>query len=426
RGEERAESFVKVWSKTSKSPVMYENGKIYFDNYQNCYSCVHAVPQILYKMPKRSTQEKIEDALLCESPLEQTLPTSSDHNPSLLVLTANNWLLRLSAETGKELQSVYLSPNYKFKYLGWDSSQEIFYVKSVQNKETPLSRQAGVTHSAFMYLGIFRVFPLQIVGILEINKKGFGSGITDVLMHHGVLAVSHSNKKVKMYSIEHIVQRQSSLLGGKKVGEFPCGIPVNIQVTDSIPVLFEVTSNNGVQVGGNPWHYIYSPAIKQQRETHHICSLKDSTLATNGIQNLNCYSLESDVIFFHPTNSSSVVHIGPTIIKVTVTSSGRTVKKRFQQLDDDPSQENFRILEFEDELDLLAVVVTNGEGDEGRSHIQLHDNLTGQFHRKIDLVECWDETYPHQMFFDRDTIIHIEQRNTNFCCHVYKLKTTRK
>ncbi|XP_070400076.1 DDB1- and CUL4-associated factor 17 isoform X3 [Nothobranchius furzeri] len=465
---EENRSFVKVWSKTSKSPVMYENGKIYFDNYQNCYSCVHAVPQILYKMPKRSTQEKIEDALLCESPLEQTLPTSSDHNPSLLVLTANNWLLRLSAETGKELQSVYLSPNYKFKYLGWDSSQEIFYVKSVQNKETPLSRQvAGVTHSAFMYLGIFRVFPLQIVGILEINKKGFGSGITDVLMHHGVLAVSHSNKKVKMYSIEHIVQRylteeltlgkQSSLLGGKKVGEFPCGIPVNIQVTDSIPVLFEVTSNNGVQVGGNPWHYIYSPAIKQQRETHHICSLKDSTLATNGIQNLNCYSLESDVIFFHPTNSSSVVHIGPTIInflkivgevdsplpskivkdfslttsrkpssRVTVTSSGRTVKKRFQQLDDDPSQENFRILEFEDELDLLAVVVTNGEGDEGRSHIQLHDNLTGQFHRKIDLVECWDETYPHQMFFDRDTIIHIEQRNTNFCCHVYKLKTTRK
>uniref|UniRef100_A0A1A7WG47 Ddb1 and cul4 associated factor 17 n=3 Tax=Iconisemion striatum TaxID=60296 RepID=A0A1A7WG47_9TELE len=460
-------SFVKVWSKTSKSPIMYENGKIYFENYQNCYSCVHAVPQILYKMPKRSTQEKIEDALLCESPLEQTLPSSSDHNPSLLALTANNWLHRLSAETGKELQSVYLSPNYKFKYLGWDSSQEIVYIKSVQNKETPSARAAGVTHNTFIYLAIFRVFPLQIVGILEINKKGFGSNISDVLMYEGVLAVSHSNKKVKMYSFEHIVQRylteeitlgkQSSLIGGKTVGEFPHGIPVNIQVTDSLPVLFEASSNNGVQIGGYPWHYIYSPAIKGQRETHHICSLKDSTLATNGVQNLNCYSLESDVIFFHPTNFRSIVHTGPTIInflkivgevdsplpskivkdfslttsrnpspRVTVTSSGRTVKKRFQQLDDDPSQENFRILEFEDELDLLAIVVTNGEGDEGRNHIQLHDNLTGHFHRKIDLVESWDETYPHQMFFDKDTIIHIERRNANFCCHVYKLKTTRK
>lgn len=31
--------------------------------------------------------------------------------------------------------------------------------------------QAGVTHSAVMYLAIFYVFPLETVGILEINKK---------------------------------------------------------------------------------------------------------------------------------------------------------------------------------------------------------------------------------------------------------------
>lgn len=31
-------SFVKVWSKSSKSTIMYESGKIYFENYLNCYS----------------------------------------------------------------------------------------------------------------------------------------------------------------------------------------------------------------------------------------------------------------------------------------------------------------------------------------------------------------------------------------------------
>lgn len=36
------------------------------------------------------------------------------------------------------------------------------------------------------------------------------------------------------------------------------------------------------------------------------------------------------------------------------------------------------------------------------------------------------QTYRHELFFDKDTIVHIEQRNTNFCCHVYKLKTRRK
>lgn len=49
------------------------------------------------------------------------------------------------------------------------------------------------------------------------------------------------------------------------------------------------------------------------------------------------------------------------------------------------------MVEYEDELDLLAVVVTNGEEGEGRAHIQLHDNQSGQLLRTVDLVEPWDE-----------------------------------
>ncbi|XP_061579517.1 DDB1- and CUL4-associated factor 17 [Cololabis saira] len=458
--------FIKVWSKTSKSTIMYENGKVYFENYQSCYSCVQAEPQRLYKLPKRPKQEKIEDALLCQSPLDKTLSTPSDHKSSLLALTANNWLYRISAETGKELQKVYLSPNHKFRYLGWDVSQETFYVKSVQNKETPLARQAGISHNTVMHLAILHVFPLQIVGIVEINKKVFGNGITDVVLSQGVLAVSYSNKSVKLYSFEHIVKnyltetltlgKQSPLSGNTPVGDVPFGIPINIQITDCPPVLFEVScSNNGVQIGGYPWHYIYTPPHKRHRGTHHIRSLQDSTMAVNGIQNMNCCSLESDGIFFHPDDSGRIIHVGPNSIKVlkilgelndplpskvvedfsmmthrnpspqiTVTSSGRTVKRRVYQLDDDPCKETFRMVEYEDELDLLAVVVTNGEEEEGRAQIQLHDNQTGQIQRKIDLVEPWDETYRHELFFDKDTIVHIEQKNSNFCCHVYKLRTT--
>ncbi|XP_042351115.1 DDB1- and CUL4-associated factor 17 isoform X2 [Plectropomus leopardus] len=461
--------FIKAWSKTSKSTITYENGKIYFENYQNCYSCVHSAPQALYKLPKRSKLEKFEDALLCQSPLDRTLAFPSDHKPSLLALTANNWLYRLSAETGEELQKVYLSSNHKFRYLGWDVSQEMFYVKSVQNKETSLERQAGITRDTVMHLAIFHVFPLQIVGILEISKKVFGNGVTDVVLSQGVLVVSYSNKSVKLYSFERIIQsyltekltlgKRSSLLEGKTVGDAPFGIPVNIQITDYPPVLFEVScANNCVQIGGYPWHYIYTPPHKKDKGTHHICSLMDSTMAVNGIQNMNCCSLESDGIFFHPDDSGRIIHVGPANInilkilqmtsglqskvvedfsmkthrnnnptsQVTVTSSGRTVKRRFHQLDDDPDQETFRMVEYEDELDLLAVVVTNGEEGEGRAQIRLHDNQSGQLLRTVDLVEPWDETYRHELFFDKDTIVHIEQKNTNFCCHVYKLQADRK
>ncbi|XP_024919769.1 DDB1- and CUL4-associated factor 17 isoform X2 [Cynoglossus semilaevis] len=402
----------------------------------------------------------------CFARVHLTLASSSDSRPSLLVLTANNWLYRLSAETGEELQRVYLSSHLKFRYLGWEVAQDTFYVKSVQNKETPLQRQAGITENTVMHLAIFHIFPLQIVGMVEINKKVFGNGVTNVVLSQGILAVSYSNKSVKLFSFEHIVNRfmteklslghKSSLLGGKTVGEAQSGIPVNIQITDCPPVLFEVScSNDGVQIGGYPWHYIYTPPHKNHRGTHHISSLKDSTMATNGIQNMNCVSLESDGIFFHPDDSGRIIHIGPTTInvlkilgelnsslpskvvvdfcmktlrnnhltsQVTVTSSGRTVKKRFHQLDDDPEQETFRMVEFEDELDLLAVVVSNSDEGEGRAHIRLHDNQSGHLERTINLLEPWDETYRHELFFDQDTIVHIEQQNSNFCCHVYKLR----
>uniref|UniRef100_A0A3P9N9G2 Ddb1 and cul4 associated factor 17 n=1 Tax=Poecilia reticulata TaxID=8081 RepID=A0A3P9N9G2_POERE len=389
-------SFIKVWSKTSKTAIMYESGRVYCDNYQNCYSCVHDQPQNLYKFPKKSKQQKIEDALLCQSPLDKTLSSPSEHKPCLLALTADNWLCRISAETGKELQRIYLSPKYKYRYLAWNVSQETFYIKSVQNKETPLSRQAGISQNGiYLHMAIFRVFPLQIVGILEINKKGFGRGVTDVILSQGVLAVSYSNKSVKLYSLEHILTlgQQSPLLGHRTVGDVPFGIPVNIQITEPPPLLFEAFSHNGIQIGAFPWHCIYTPPHKKHRGTHYICSLKDSTLPPP---------------------------------RVTVTSSGRAVRSRFQQLDDDPTQETFRLLEYEDELDLLAIAVTNGEGEEGRAHVQLHDNQSGRLQRKIELDEPWDETYPHELFFDRDTIVHIEQKGSQFCCHVYKLRTITK
>ncbi|XP_061548624.1 DDB1- and CUL4-associated factor 17 isoform X2 [Phycodurus eques] len=451
--------FYKVWSKTSKSTIMYENGKIYLDNYLKCYSC----------LPKRSKIDKFEDTLLCQSPLETTLDSPSDHKPSLLFLTANNWLYRLSDSTGQELEGVFLSSKHKFRYLTWDISQEIFYVKSVQSKATPLARQAGITQNTVIHLAIFQVFPLQIVGMMEVNKQVFGSGFTDVVLSQGVLAVSYS-KAVKLFSFEHIVQKYlveklmlgkaSSLLSGKTVGDVPFGIPVNIQITDCPPVLFEVScSNNGVQIGGFPWHYIHTPPQKCHQGTHHFCSLKDGTMAINGIQNMKCYSLESDVIFFHPDDSGRIIHVGPNTInilkilgelnsglpskvvkdfsmathqpnistsQVTVTSSGRTVRRRFQRLDDDPDQETFRMVVYEDELDLLAVVVTNGADGEGRAQVRLHDNQSGQLLKTVDLLEKWDETYRHDLVFDKDTIVHIEQKNNNVCCHVYKLKTATR
>ncbi|XP_014028733.1 DDB1- and CUL4-associated factor 17 [Salmo salar] len=460
-----SKDFTKVWTKSSKSTIFYESGRIYFENYQCCFSSLPSEPQLLYQLPKRSKAEKIEDALLCQCPLDKGLPTPSDQKPSLLALTSNNCLYRFSAVTGQQLEKVYLSPHHKFRYLGWDVSQETFYVKSIQNKVTSSARQAGFNQNTLLYLAVFRVFPLQLVGVLEINKSIFGSTVIDVVLSQGVLAVSHSTKTVKLYSFEDILNKyiRTELVlgepchseGGKTVGEAPFGIPVNIHINECPPVLFEVSCfDNGVQIGGHPWHYIFTLPHKKHQGSYRICSLKDNTLAKHGIQDMKCCSLESDWIYFHPDDSGRIIHVGPSTINVlkilselesdaqfdivkefsitahrddaashiNVTSSGRTVKRRFYQLDDDPDRETFRMVEYEDELDLLAVVEVTHREDEGKAHVRLHDNNTGALLKRVPLVESWDVTYSHELFFDRDTIVHIEQtKNNNFCCHVYKI-----
>jgi len=50
-------------------------------------------------------------------------------------------------------------------------------------------------------------------------------------------------------------------------------------------------------------------------------------------------------------------------------------------------------VEYEDELDLLALLVTGGDGEEeaeGRAHVKLHDNKSGELLKTVPLAQAWD------------------------------------
>ncbi|XP_072468400.1 DDB1- and CUL4-associated factor 17 isoform X3 [Notamacropus eugenii] len=508
---QKSTKFKNVWTTHSKSPIAYERGRIYFDNYRCCVSrgsrwhlmkmknskgvihisqngqqainsmeflkksdhllsfffSVAAEPRKRYEMPKCSKSEKIEDALLWECPVGDILPSPSDYRSSLIALTAHNWLLRISANNGEILEKVYLASYCKFRYLNWDTPQEVIVVKSAQSKATALARQAGIQPSVLLYFAVFRVIPLSLIGMLEINKKIFGNGVTDATISHGMLIVMHNSGLIRLYSFQAITEQfmqqkldlgRACRWGGTSgtVGESPFGIPCNIKITDTPPLLFEVSSlENTFQIGGYPWHYIITPNKKKQKGIFHICALKDHSLAKNGIQEMNCCSLESDWIYFHPDASGRIIHVGPNQVKIlklkeiennktqhqvaedfvivadreektksllTVTASGRVVKKRFNLLDDDPEQETFKIVDYEDELDLLSVVAVTQLDTEGKAHLDFHCNEHGTLLKSIPLVESWDVTYSHEVYFDRDLVLHIEQKpNRVFSCYVYQM-----
>lgn len=198
--------FKNVWTTHSKSPIAYERGRIYFDNYRCCVSSVASEPRKLYEMPKCSKSEKIEDALLWECPVGEMLPNTSDYKSSLIALTAHNWLLRISATTGKVLEKIYLASYCKFRYLSWDTPQEVIAVKSAQSKGSALAQQAGIQQPVLLYLAVFHVLPFSLIGILEINKKIFGS-VTDATLSHGILIVMYSSGLVRLYSFQAITEQ---------------------------------------------------------------------------------------------------------------------------------------------------------------------------------------------------------------------------
>uniref|UniRef100_V9KN91 DDB1-and CUL4-associated factor 17-like protein n=1 Tax=Callorhinchus milii TaxID=7868 RepID=V9KN91_CALMI len=464
---QKTTTFESVWAKQSNSTVSYEKGRIYFDNYRCCFSSIGPRPTLLYELPKRHESEKIEDALLCECPVEEMLPKPSDHKPCLITVTASNWLMRICTSTAEILEKVHLSSQWKFRYLAWETTRETIVVKTTHNKLTPAARAAGMQQSALFYLILFNVLPLTLIGMLDINKKVFGNNVTDATISEGLLIVTFSTGLVRFYSCQWIIEKfmQKQLVLGETcdwngttgiVGMAPFGIPCNIQITDCPPVLFEVSClENALQIGGQPWHYISTPNKRSQKGIYHICALQDKTLAENGIQEMQCCSLETDWIYFHPDTSGRIMHVGPTQINVlqltkvsedtqrrqvlpaftifaerekkvesseTVTASGRVVKRRFTQLDDDPEFETFKMVDYEDELDLLAVLTVGAARNDGSAHLDLYDNQTGILVKRVPIKEPWDVTYSHQLSFDRDTIVHIEQQSyRTICCHVYKM-----
>ncbi|XP_077998672.1 DDB1- and CUL4-associated factor 17-like [Glandiceps talaboti] len=461
-----------VWDKHSKYPVNFEDNKLYFDNYRSCYTCCgrNGVPQLLYKLPSCPPSEKIEDALMCSIQLDKLLPENRGWRPSFFALAADNRLVRYDLKTGELLQDVFLSRRYKFRHLSWETDPKTLILRSIHTKHTAMARAAGISQPLVMVLAVFSVFPLEFLAMLEIDKNIFGRDVVDAMIAHSTLVVTHQSGVVKLYSFQNILQEHTYLharLGSPCdgmqgiVGRPPMGVPCNIKLTECPPALFEVRCHS-LQIGGFPWHYIITPHKACDAGSFHIYCYDSQKQAIKGVLDYDFSSLEPDKCLFHPDDSGRILHIGANTLsvygikkhddgktevyncfeidtsdkrKVTnnktglggmmLTSSGRVIKKRFQDVGIDPEYESIQSVDYEDDMDLIGLTVVGSENfddDHSKGFVSFYDNSTGIHLKDIPFQEPWNENYDHTVCIDIDVIVHIvKEPSRKFHCYVYRL-----
>ena len=332
--QKEGSKFMKVWSKDTKHPVGFDSQHLFFDRFRTCYTShgFERKPELLYQLGACENSKRIESALVFESPVDQdaflNCIESKGYKPCLLTVSKDGWLTRYDLKTGVVLQNVYLSKQYKFKHVLWESDLHRIVLKSIHFSSV---------NRPLMYLAVFCMAPLQFQALMPIEKSVFGQDTIDATASNGFLVIMHQANKIRFYSLLEVMEkyclaaRLGKLFATSSssnchwditlpftspfiIGEEPNGLPVNVTFTSKPVVLFEIISNQHViSFGGHPWHYIACPPAHSS--VFHVRSVKDSTLVKHGILEMDSLSVEPDQAYFHADNSGRILHIGPHVIR---------------------------------------------------------------------------------------------------------------
>lgn len=466
-------TFTKIWETHSKSPIAFEDGHIYLDNYRTCLALcgINSLPSPLYKLPQEPKNKKIEDALVYTGPLHRLPKLAKDCRALFLSLTADNWVYCHDKMNGKVHQEIYLgSPSrYKFKHIDWETHGETIILQSLHNHSHPqLTQPAARTKPRVLItIAVFAMFPLQFKGMLEIDRAIFGKECNHANVSEGLLIVGTGSTltgAVRLYNFRNILEEACmfsaklyepcSALDGAKVGTYPAGLPLNCKLKEPPPVLFEVKcSEFMLHFGCYPWHYICSPPSKEG--VFQIKSVESDELAENGLLDFPNSSTEPDSIAFHPDDSGRIVYNSSHFIKVfrliTNKKNKPSLKECFEITfreqptriheetnNNKPPQRKCKTLydmhssqcveksllsdDYENELELYSVLGFDPRDESCMGKVGIYDNETGHRIKSFELGMSLDELCDYTLTLDLDTVVVlVKDERRNFSCYLYRL-----
>lgn len=465
---EKSAKFSPVWEKSSSKPIYYESDRLYFDHYRKCYSSIGSMeePKLLYKLPNCPKNERIEDALVCEVPTDKVSYTKEDYRSHLIVLSRDNYISLLDLDTGRTMRKVFLSNQYKFRHLSWNTFGQSVFVKA---NNRSIMNNSTVPVVTFI---VFQVLPLRLHSHIALTKEVFKKSITDASVFQGLLIVMHSGNLVRLFSYDRLVEEHTTV--SVSLESLPAGgIPVTVRLEELPPILFEIKCiEHNLWLGGVPLHYVYQP---NHQDVYKICQLKTGQLAEKGAIPVSLDAYETDNLIFLSDESNRLVHTTVTsaqILKICSTdeggskievmysvypyktdrhklkeeetanshppddgegttwilsSSGRIIKRRvIPELFEIAPFSSSRIysIQYDNDLKILVATSLAAVQDDSReidAFVCFHDDQTGAKLKTLELREDWDDTYEHSICVDLDTVVHIYKKPHEYCCVMYRL-----
>jgi hypothetical protein len=274
--------------------------------------------------------------------------------------------------------------------------------------------------------------PFGLKFMIELKKSVIGRDVTMANASENILILGGSGGKVVLYSIPHLLEINNRLctcqLGQdceREHGPVGCctnGIPLTHDIQKLPPVLFQVKCfNTELFFGGFPFHYIFTPIHKNGIfKVVDIASGKESAemdLINDSIHPDKCYFHwdESGRIIYESAHAVHVykfniddsnTKVGPIRLQFSMTgdrglhevdehppapepisTSNRPRRSCSQRVLSRESVSLFDktvfVLDFEDELQLLSILATNFESEQG--FVIMYDNITGKMLRRIPL-----------------------------------------
>ncbi|XP_015906373.1 DDB1- and CUL4-associated factor 17 [Parasteatoda tepidariorum] len=457
-------TYYNMWWEKSLKPIIYEGGHFYFNNYNVCTTLYgkNCRPCFSHSFKQTSAMRKIIDAITYTSPVYKTIKQSVD-NPLeniplsryIIYITKDDWLCQHKWENGSLMNEIYIKPyneNISFLHCDWNSYSEQFVLNSVLNPKGTKKSNNVVT-----ILAVFTVYPLEFHAMFEIKRSAFGRNCQHVNVSDQMMILGMGQHGVHMYNFKDVLNEgnlQPYRIGEQygsegKVGVFPTGLPFNLIVNSAPPLLFNVQCHDQiVHFGGYPLHYIY---LKKTRDEalFTVKNVSQSREAKNGSIMSSVWLCDNGhTVTFHPDGSGRILHTtthnihcyklfntsGASELKELYTmgfsalstktdifsSFGRKYSKIYPVAS--VSDQYILAADYEDELELFAILGISPKNSKSVGFVKLYDNLTGAEVKCINLKKYLCDTNHYSLDIDLDSIIIIEKDlQRNFSVFLYQL-----